>query len=434
MAGFLVVIWGIFAFTTLLMNWNAMKYRQKGLPPGTMGWPVIGETLEFLKQGPNFMRSQRARYGNFFKTHILGSPTIISLDPEVNRYILLNEGKGLLPGYPQSLIDMLGKYNIASAHGSDHRFVRGTLISLIGSTIIKDRLLLKCDEFMHSYISNWDGKTIDIQDRTKDMILMLMLKMIANVESGPIPEAFKIQFFTLIDGTISLPLYIPGTHYYNGLKARENIISIIRRMIKERRASPSSQPDMLDSLLKIEDSNHKEISDENIIDQVITIIHSGYETVSTTTMMIVKYLHDHPKALQELRDTLFQKVGEYIFTQRNSTMIQSYIQSPYHLILGDGLRGFVTIASISRPVNWLSHTEHERKVECNEKCKHSLGIHSIFKYIWKREGEGDNYRLSFSDELLSHSSELSSSTISTITKPPPPPPPTTPTTYNIQQQ
>ncbi|KAK9113650.1 hypothetical protein Syun_020447 [Stephania yunnanensis] len=301
MAGFLVVIWGIFAFTALLMRWNAMKYRQKGLPPGTMGLPVIGETLEFLKQGPNFMRRQRARYGNFFKTHILGSPTIISLDPEVNRYILLNEGKGLLPGYPQSLLDMLGKYNIASAHGPDHRFVRGTLISLISPTIIKDQLLLKCDEFMLSYLSNWDGKTIDIQDRTKDMILMLMLKMIANVESGPIPEAFKPEFLTLIDGTISLPLNIPGTHYYNGLKARENIISIIRRMIKERRACPSSQPDMLDSLLQIEDSNHKKISDENIIDQVITIIHSGYETVSTTTMMIIKYLHDHPKALQDLR-------------------------------------------------------------------------------------------------------------------------------------
>ncbi|KAK9104372.1 hypothetical protein Scep_021216 [Stephania cephalantha] len=134
------------------------------------------------------------------------------------------------------------------------------------------------------------------------MILMLMLKMIANVESGPIPEAFKPEFLTLIDGTISLPLNIPGTHYYNGLKARENIISIIRRMIKERRACPSSQPDMLDSLLQIEDSNHKKISDENIIDQVITIIHSGYETVSTTTMMIIKYLHDHPKALQDLRE------------------------------------------------------------------------------------------------------------------------------------
>jgi cytochrome P450 len=36
-------------------------------------------------------------------------------------------------------------------------------------------------------------------------------------------------------------------------------------------------------------------------DQVFTLLYSGYETVSITTMMAIKYLHDHPKALQELR-------------------------------------------------------------------------------------------------------------------------------------
>lgn len=30
-------------------------------------------------------------------------------------------------------------------------------------------------------------------------------------------------------------------------------------------------------------------------------MYSGYETVSTTSMMGVKYLHDHPKVLEELR-------------------------------------------------------------------------------------------------------------------------------------
>ncbi|RVW42196.1 Cytochrome P450 85A [Vitis vinifera] len=43
------------------------------------------------------------RYGNFFKTHIFGCPTVICMDPGVNRYILLNEGKGFVPGYPPSM-------------------------------------------------------------------------------------------------------------------------------------------------------------------------------------------------------------------------------------------------------------------------------------------------------------------------------------------
>ncbi|TQD83302.1 hypothetical protein C1H46_031159 [Malus baccata] len=117
-----------------LLRWNEVRYRKKGLPPGTMGWPVFGETTEFLKQGPNFMKNQRARYGSFFKSHILGCPTVVSMDPEVNRYILMNEAKGLVPGYPQSMLDILGKCNIAAVHGSTHKdgadFVRGYPFSL----------------------------------------------------------------------------------------------------------------------------------------------------------------------------------------------------------------------------------------------------------------------------------------------------------------
>lgn len=69
----------------------------------------------------------------------------------------------------------------------------------------------------------------------------------------------------------------------------------------KRRAS-SSLPcgDRLDHLLGIVKSKY-ELCDEEIIDQIITILYSGYETVSTTSMMAIKYLRDHPKALQELR-------------------------------------------------------------------------------------------------------------------------------------
>ena len=40
------------------------------------------------------------RYGSVFKSPILACPTVISMDQELNRYILMNEGKGLVPGRP----------------------------------------------------------------------------------------------------------------------------------------------------------------------------------------------------------------------------------------------------------------------------------------------------------------------------------------------
>lgn len=64
MAVFIVifaVIFSLFCFSSALLRWNELRYRKKGLPPGTMGWPIFGETTEFLKLGPNFMKNQRSR-------------------------------------------------------------------------------------------------------------------------------------------------------------------------------------------------------------------------------------------------------------------------------------------------------------------------------------------------------------------------------------
>ncbi|KAK7266614.1 hypothetical protein RIF29_19263 [Crotalaria pallida] len=290
----------VLCFCSALLRWNEVRYRKKGLPPGTMGWPLFGETTEFLKQGPNFLKTQRARYGSFFKSHILGCPTIVSMDPEINRYILMNESKGLVPGYPQSMLDILGKCNIAAVHGSTHKYMRGALLSIISHTLMRDQLLPKIDEFMRAHLSNWDNQVINIQDKTKEMAFLSSLKQIAGIESSSISYSFMTEFFKLVLGTLSLPIDLPGTNYRRGVQARKNIISIMSQLLEERRASKEIYQDMLGCLMGKDESKYK-LNDEEIIDLVITLMYSGYETVSTTSMMAVKYLHDHPKALEELR-------------------------------------------------------------------------------------------------------------------------------------
>ncbi|XP_048327665.2 cytochrome P450 85A isoform X2 [Ziziphus jujuba] len=296
-----VVVLFVLCICSALLRWNELKYRKKGLPPGTMGWPIFGETTEFLKQGPNFMKNQRARYGSFFKSHILGCPTIVSMDPELNRYILMNEAKGLVPGYPQSMLDIMGKCNIAAVHGSTHKYMRGSLLALVSPTLIRSQLLPKIDQFMRAHLSGWDNQVINIQEKTKEMAFLSSLKQVASAECEFIAPVLQPEFFKLVLGTLSLPIDLPGTNYRSGVQARKNIIRILSQLMEERKASKETHQDMLSGLM-VSEENKYQLSDEEVIDQIITILYSGYETVSTTSMMAVKYLHDHPKVLQELRE------------------------------------------------------------------------------------------------------------------------------------
>jgi len=241
------------------------------------------------------------RYGSFFKSHILGCPTIVSMDAELNRYILMNESKGLVAGYPQSMLDILGTCNIAAVHGPSHRLMRGSLLSLISPTMMKDHLLPKIDDFMRNYLCGWDDlETVDIQEKTKHMAFLSSLLQIAETLKKPEVEEYRTEFFKLVVGTLSVPIDIPGTNYRSGVQARNNIDRLLTELMQERKESGETFTDMLGYLMKKEDNRYL-LTDKEIRDQVVTILYSGYETVSTTSMMALKYLHDHPKALEELR-------------------------------------------------------------------------------------------------------------------------------------
>ncbi|XP_010936440.1 cytochrome P450 85A1-like [Elaeis guineensis] len=288
-----------------LLKWNEVRYKKKGLPPGTMGWPVFGETTQFLKQGPDFLKKQRARYGNLFKTHMLGSPSVICLDPELNKYILMNEGKGLVPGYPKSMQDLMGKWNISRVYGSLHKSMRTAVLSHMGSNTIKSGLISEFDEFLRTHLSSWSGKVIDIQEKAEELWLLSTLEQIVGIQNDVMAQELKSEFMNLVSGTLSLPIYFPGTNYHRGFQARRKIISILEKLIEEKKASPSSQNRMLDSLLRFDDDTEAKFSDEQIIDLVITMVYSGFETVSTTAMMAIKYLYEHPRALEEIRNEQF---------------------------------------------------------------------------------------------------------------------------------
>ena len=48
---------------------------QMALPPGSLGLPVVGDTLNFL-QDSQFAKKRHQQYGPIFKSSIFGQPTV----------------------------------------------------------------------------------------------------------------------------------------------------------------------------------------------------------------------------------------------------------------------------------------------------------------------------------------------------------------------
>lgn len=82
-----------------------------------------------------------------------------------------NEAKGLVPGYPQSHLEILGRSNIATVDGATHKRMRGAYLALVGPAMMKvNNRLRKIVYSMRFFTDHWEGRTLDNQEKTKEVI------------------------------------------------------------------------------------------------------------------------------------------------------------------------------------------------------------------------------------------------------------------------
>lgn len=110
------------------------------------------------------------RYGPLFKTSLVGRPVIISLDPEVNRFIFQQEGKLFQSWYPETAINIFGKKSLTTYNGTIHKFIRGVAAKLFGLENLKESLLPVLENSMRESFASWTGKpSVEVQDGVSDV-------------------------------------------------------------------------------------------------------------------------------------------------------------------------------------------------------------------------------------------------------------------------
>ncbi|CAI9111151.1 OLC1v1011295C1 [Oldenlandia corymbosa var. corymbosa] len=291
--------------------------KKEKIPDGSMGfWPVLGETFDFLKSHPStsmgqFLEDRRSKYGDVFKSHLFGSPTIVSCDMEMNLFILQNEGKLFRSSYPKSVSDILGSGSMLIVTGDQHKKVRSTAANHIATSKSRPEFLNYVDKLSTSLMKSWQklprGEKVPFFQVAKEFTMGVMLKNLIDMEpEDPLAPMFFNDFLTFAKGFVSLPVYLPGSPYAKAVKARTRISSTLRSIMEDRKkrqsgdsvTSPSSsRGDFLDGLLKKE-----AMSDEEVVDLVRDLLLAGYETTSGLMGLVVYFLSQSPKALQHLRE------------------------------------------------------------------------------------------------------------------------------------
>ncbi|XP_012454483.1 cytochrome P450 90A1 [Gossypium raimondii] len=284
---------------------RSSRHRRLRLPPGNLGLPLVGETLQLIAayktENPEpFIDERVRRYGSIFTTHVFGEPTVFSAEPETNRFILQNEGKLFECSYPGSISNLLGKHSLLLMKGSLHKKMHSLTMSFANSSIIKDHLLVDIDRLIRLNLDSWTDRVF-LMEEAKKITFELTVKQLMSYDPGEWSESLRKEYLLVIEGFFTVPLPLFSTTYRRAIKARTKVAEALSLIVRERRKEyerGAKKNDMLAALLAGDDK----FSDEQIVDFLVALLVAGYETTSTIMTLAVKFLTETPLALAQLKE------------------------------------------------------------------------------------------------------------------------------------
>ena len=144
-----------------LFNFFTSSHPKLPLPPGSLGWPYIGETFQLYSQNPNvFFASKQKKYGSIFKTHILGCPCVMISSPEAAKFVLVTRAHLFKPTFPASKERMLGKQAIFFHQGDYHAKLRKLVLRAFMPEAIKN-IIPNIESIAKDSLQSFEGRLIN---------------------------------------------------------------------------------------------------------------------------------------------------------------------------------------------------------------------------------------------------------------------------------
>ncbi|KAG1341893.1 cytochrome P450 90B1-like [Cocos nucifera] len=308
-----------FLFPTLLVlavaalslrNNENSKKRGLNIPPGSMGWPLLGETIAFRRLHPctslgEYMEERMRKYGKIYKSNLFGAPTIVSADAELNRFVLMNDGRLFEPSWPKSVSEILGKTSMLVLTGEMHRYMKSLSVNFMGIARLRAHFLGDSELYITQNLRRWkENISFPAKEEACKVTFNLMVKNILSMSPGE-PETEKLRklYMSFMKGVVAFPLNLPGTAYRKATQARATILKTMERLMEERiqkkreGTDEIGESDLLGFIL--EQSN---LDAEQFGDLLLGLLFGGHETSSTAITLAIYFLADCPRAVEQLRD------------------------------------------------------------------------------------------------------------------------------------
>ena len=319
-----------------------------------------------------FLQECREKYGDSFSLKFLGfeRPMVMISDPAAIKALYTERSHGLPPGREVVLTPIVGPHSVLVIEGTDHLAHRKLMLPAFHGERMRSYEPI-VTEVVDREIDSWPlGAEFAIHPHMQAMTLEVILRVVFGVAEGPRLERLRVLLTEVLEETASPLTQLiglaarrfggrgPWAKFEGRLRA---VDELLYAEIAEHRTRDdlAERDDMLSQLIQARFEDGGAMSDEDLRDQLMTLLLAGHETTATALAWTFDLLLRHPRELTRLRESL--EAGEEDYPR--ATISESLRLRPVVPLAGRRLATELTADGLTLPAGtdvtpaiWLAHT------------------------------------------------------------------------------
>jgi len=283
-------------------------------PPPTVsgGAPLIGHSLQFIRDPHEVIRRGYAEHGPVFSVDLGRKKAVFLVGPEYHKFFFRETDRifSIRQGY-ETLMKMFDKGMLFFAHLTEYQEQMKVVMPLFQDN---DRftplMVAEVDDFMESILGE-EGE-IDVVEAFGPLVMHVAARAFFGEEFRTKlgAEYFKVFRSFALGADVVLPSWLPLPKFRRSVAAKHRIESMIYDLMQERRQHPLEPKDLFQEFIESTYYGDKPLSDRLLVSILLFIPWAGHETtVGHTSWTLIELLR-HPEYLARVKAELAEVLGD----------------------------------------------------------------------------------------------------------------------------
>ncbi len=278
--------------------------RSGELPPGGK-LPSISRTERMRRDPLSVLLAAYEEHGPVFAIRIFHAIHVFMLGPEANRFMLVTDRDKFRwrDGSLGDLIPLIGD-GLLTTDGAYHDRAREIMLPVFHRERIAAAAHVMSEEAERA-LEGWrPGMGVDLYDWTRHVTMRVAMRALFGLD----PDRAGVDVAATFERGLSFyereywlqVLRGPGSPFSRLRRVRRTLDGIILGEIARRRREGDAGEDILGLLIEAEDAEGDRFTDEQVRDQILTLLFAGHDTTTSTVAFLFYELARQPEWAERL--------------------------------------------------------------------------------------------------------------------------------------